>query len=637
MDPRERAFHNSHKPTWGPDGTLVYAAPPNSCGLTKRSMSTREKDGLLVVQKGGVVSEARDIRFAKFSNESSAEALQKQKALTTFELDGGIPRATITKHFKLGDFYDDANARDAAGVHEKHVWELAGILFDGIHVPAELSRVPDASNRLRKDSLSTFWRKLVETASSRDVVMAKSSEEKAIASLSGHNISDACSHLLNGKNFHLATLIALIGDSDTTRKDIREQLNEWQKSRVLSEISQPIRALYELLAGNVSVCAGVKAAPIEDRIESFIISQRFGFDWRQAFGLRLWYGILASEPLDKAVQQFSEDLEQEKEVSTPRAWYIEQGILPLWDDKSLESRKDLLWGLLKLYADRGTDLETVLRPENSQLSPLDFRLSWQLSRALTAFDKCSYGSDGEKADQLTLSFASQLTSEGNWLDATFVLLHLSSAAARAKSIQDHLSHHADRIGTEDSKTFTTLVQEYKIPVEWLWEAKALYMRSVQEDPQGEVQCLLSAGSYSEAHRTFSKEVAPRTVVERDWQTLRTLLLRFKGKERNIPEWYLGGELYTDYLCLLDMQKSGRHGKDDSQVLERILSSLPAMVAAGKSPSFMEVVAIKEISGVVAKLVIEMGRQGLVSICYGTCINTANYRRTTIYPKSSDFH
>lgn len=69
MDDAERAFHFTMKPSWGPNGTLVYAAPPESRPLSRSSRASRERNGLLVVQKGGIVSEARDVRFATFSNE----------------------------------------------------------------------------------------------------------------------------------------------------------------------------------------------------------------------------------------------------------------------------------------------------------------------------------------------------------------------------------------------------------------------------------------------------------------------------------------------------------------------------------------------------------------------------------------
>ena len=501
------------------------------------------------------------------------------------------------------------------------MWQLASVLFDEMTVPEELQQVSGVSEHLRKDKLSSFWQKLVDDACSKHIAMGRTSEEKAIAALSGHRISDACAHLLESRDFHLATLVALIGTKDSMKKDLREQLNEWQNSQMLSEFSQPIRTIYELLAGNVCVCDGSKGQP-EDRVDSFIISKRFGLDWRQAFGLRLWYGITSHESIEYAVENFAADLAQDKETSRPVAWYVEQKVPTLWHDKNLEDRDDLLWGLLKLYTFDDSDLEDILRPENSQLSPLDIRLSWQLSQALIANGAARYTEDDEdKADRTTLAFASQLTNEGSWLDAVFVLLHLSSDDVRAKSIQDHLAHHAGKIGTEDSQSFTTLTQNFKIPASWIWEAKALYMRCVEKTPRGEVECLIKGGSFNEAHRTFSREVAPTTVVELDYDSLRTLLGGFQGKENTIPEWHLGGEIYQDFLELLDSEKRG--WAVNHALLERLLSGLPAVVEESRHPGFMEKVAIETISGVVAKTVVALGKKGEVSSSMTAYLNIAD--------------
>ena len=547
--------------------------------------------------------------------------------MTNIDSSGRVPYASLSRPFSFTEFIDDRNTRDPAATHEKLVWQLASVLFDEIKVPAKLQQVPNILDRLRKDVFSEFWQKLVDNASIQRVAMARSHEEKAIAALSGHRIPDACGHLINGKDFHLATLVALIGGQESMKKDIQEQINEWEKSRVLSEFSQPIRALYEFLAGNVCVCKGVKG-PIEDRIDSFVISKRFGLDWRQAFGLRLWYGIATTDSLEHAVNSFAEDLSQDRETSKPQAWYVEQRIPTLWDDDELEIREDLLWGLLKLCAFEDADLEEVLSPENSQLSPLDMRLSWQLSRALTSAGVINYREDAEnKADQSTLSFASQLTNEGSWLDATFVLLHLSSSDARAKALQDHLAHHAGLIGEEDSQSFSTLTQTFSIPATWVWEAKALYMRSVENNPRREVECLIRAGSFDEAHRTFAKEVAPRTVIECDHDALRALLDGFHGKENMISEWHLGGEIYRDFLELLDSQKGVE--PVSYAVLERLLAGLPAVVEESRHPAFMETVAIETISGVVARAVTTRGKIGGVSFyycCGGLHTTNRSYRR-----------
>lgn len=60
------------KPSWGYDGTLVYAAPTNAKPFKRSSRRAREKtekNDLLSDKKIGVVSQSRDVRFAKFSDE----------------------------------------------------------------------------------------------------------------------------------------------------------------------------------------------------------------------------------------------------------------------------------------------------------------------------------------------------------------------------------------------------------------------------------------------------------------------------------------------------------------------------------------------------------------------------------------
>jgi nuclear pore complex protein Nup98-Nup96 len=71
MDEIERAFHESLKPSWDINGTLVYAAPGSRQLKSRGSRAARDRDDLLVVQKGKVVSEARDIMFARFAKEVS--------------------------------------------------------------------------------------------------------------------------------------------------------------------------------------------------------------------------------------------------------------------------------------------------------------------------------------------------------------------------------------------------------------------------------------------------------------------------------------------------------------------------------------------------------------------------------------
>ncbi|KAK7738554.1 hypothetical protein SLS53_006074 [Cytospora paraplurivora] len=609
MEPADRAFHDSLRPNWGPDGTLVLATAPKI--LSRSSKRALDKDGIMTMSKLNIVSENRDVRFAKFSNESSAKALKNQIALTRVNLVNHVPTVSLGPVDSLTALFHGQDLQSPANAHEKLVWDLASILFDHV-TDAEVAKVASSELRqARRHNLSKFWKNTVEEASNRAVGMARSFEDKAIASLSGHRVPDACKYLLDGKNFRLATLVSLIGTSDQLMQDMREQVKEWRDTNVLSEFTEPIRAIYELLGGNVCAVEGKKGA-MENRMESFIISQRFGMDWKQALGLRFWYTITSSDDIVEAIHSFEDDIKQDKEPR-PQPWFTEQGIDALWEDPDKDSREDLLWGLLKLYADKGVDLADVLRPENSQLSPLDFRLCWQLGQALVNTGKVSFGKAAdEKADAATVSFAAQLTNDGNWLEAVFVLLHLTKPVARTKAIQDHLARHARLIGGEQSDEFVALTQTFKIPATWVWQAKALHMRSVRNDPKAEVVYLLRAASYAEAHKTFTKRVAPQAIIERDYEGLWAILEQFVGSEKTIADWNLGGKIYRDFIELVRHVRKGPAADVPQQVIEGLMAGLPALhesVQVRQDADVLEVAAVADMANVVAQVVVELAKKG----------------------------
>lgn len=613
MDPNDRAFHDTLRPSWGPDGTLVLATTPKV--LSRSSKQVIEKDGIISMGRLNIVSENRDVRFAKFSNESSAKALNNQISLTRVKLVKEVPTVSLGPVASLTTFFHGQDLQSPSNAHEKMVWELASILFDQV-LDAKGARVsPSSLRQARRHNISKFWQRIVEEASNRDIGMAHTPEDKAIAALSGHRISEACKHLLDGKNFRLATLVSLIGTSDQLMQDMREQVKEWRDANVLSEFTDPLRAIYELLGGNVCAVDGKKGA-MENRMDSFVISEKFGMDWKQAFGLRLWYAITSDDDVVEAIHAFEEDLRQDKE-KPPKPWFVEQGIQTLWEDPDKDRREDLLWGLLKLYADKNIDLADLLRPENSQLSPLDFRLCWQLGQALTNTGKVDFGEDAnDKADASTLSFASQLTSEGDWLEAVFVLLHLTNPTARTKAVQDHLARHARLIGGEQSEEFVTLLQTFKIPATWIWQAKALYMRAVKKDPKSEVIYLLRAASYSEAHKTFTKRVAPLAIIERDYEGLWEMLSQFQGAESAISDWNFGGRIYRDFLELMRYTQQSAAAQIPQQVVKGLISGLPAMQeniqVRSDDSEVLEVAAVADMANVVAKVVMELAKKGEVS-------------------------
>ncbi|KAF4468920.1 hypothetical protein FALBO_4177 [Fusarium albosuccineum] len=592
MDNDEKTFHDAGRPTWGPDETLVF---PRSLIPDNGRRPIAQTSDLLSFQRSTIQTEKQELRLATFATESSKKYLSNQDQLTEIRLVDDVPSASL-KASSLKDVFHHQDMNDPASMQEKHVWDLASILFDNV----DIAKQPE--HLIRRTKLSQFWTDMVDQASSTTIGLAGSSEEKAVACLAGHRITEACKHLLDGKNFRLATLVPLIGTSDAAKKDMREQLKAWHDSKMLSEFSESIRTIYELLSGNACVCEGMKGVPVEDRLDSFVISKKFGLDWKQSFGLRLWYAIAQDDDLAAAVRGFKADVDQEREY-LPLPWYIDQGIKPLWDDVDSDRRQDLLWGLLQLYANDSSDLEAVLRPENSQLSPLDMRLTWQLGLALVATGKVSFGRDGvEKADASTIAYASQLTSAGEWLEAVFVLLHLSDSVARKMAIQEHLARHAGLVGDETSAAFGILTEKFQIPAPWIWEALALYMRSVKKDAYAEVQCLLRAGSFVEAHRVLVKEVAPLAIVERDYASLSALISQFEGRHAVISDWSLGGEIYNFFLRLIHHRARGE--LPPPVVLERLLAGLHAMDEDAGESEVLRYAAVSDMADETAKEILK---------------------------------
>ncbi|KAG5976791.1 hypothetical protein E4U55_007244 [Claviceps digitariae] len=598
VDEEEMAYHNACPPTWGPDETLVLT---RSLDATQFRRSLRDNSGILQFQRGGIQTERQDIRLAKISAESSKKFLHAQDKVTEIKLVNDIPMAVMHTDSLL-DIFHHQQMKAPANVHEKQVWELASILFD--RVPAVNSGEPE--HLVRKERLTRFWTELVEPASSTNIGLAGSSEEKAVASLAGHRVAEACKYLVDGKNFRLGTLVPLIGTSDAARKDMKNQLRAWHDSNMLSEFSEAIRAIYELLGGNVCVCEGRKNVPVEDRMDSFVISKKFGLDWRQSFGLRLWYGISQHDSAALAVVKFKDDINQDRE-NLPRPWYYEQGLRPVWNDAKEETRQDLLWGLLQLYADDKADLESILRPENSQLSPLDVRLSWQLGQALIWTGGVSFGQDGEeKADAMTIAYAAQLTAAGEWLEAVFVLLHLQNASSRAKAIQEHLCRHAGMIGPDTGPTFAALTEKFLIPAAWVWTALALYMRSVKHDASAEVHCLLRAGEFVEAHRVLVQQVAPQAVIERDYSTLSSLLSQFQGRVGLITEWTQGGEIYSQFLSL--MQHRGKGETAPPVLVEKLLAGLNVMNENVGEVEVVRYAAVSDMADETAREILKLAKK-----------------------------
>ncbi|MCJ1284392.1 Nuclear pore complex protein Nup98-Nup96 [Xylographa opegraphella] len=600
MTGMDRDFHESYKPSWGPHSRVLYALSGESSGMQRASSKS---NSLINHRNATIVSEGRDIRFSELtvSSDISPQKFADQRVRSEIVIEEGIPHAkALPLPFK------GIASTCASDSHERLVWDLASILFDnhdhdtGVAVDVPENERSKYEHRIQKDRMSLFWSRICQDKALAAVSAAPTAEERALAYLSMHRVTEACEALVEGKDFRLATLVAQIGCDSTMHEDMTAQIDAWRSLKQISEMTDPIRALYELLAGNTCVCHGHPGPP-ENKADTFVITQRFNLDWKRSFGLRLWYAIKEEDAIESAVKSYAADLGT-KESRTPIPWFIEEHSSLPWTDTRPETREDLLWGILKLYAESKdgtalTKLTNVVMPENASGNPIDSRLSFELYHALST--RLPDHVDLARADQLAWDYAVQLQAAGAWKWAIFAMLHISDSQQRQKALLDTLAHNAADIDEADAETLQLLTETFKIPEAWIWTAKALYARSVQQDHVKEVHFLLRAKCWNEAHKTLCREVAPQAVIEQSHNTLLSLLENFAGKDK-VAEWPVGGQVYEDYVRLV----RGAKGRERQAVIQRLLQALPDLVQdrPGKL-GFIEMVAVQEMSAVVGRAVV----------------------------------
>ncbi|KAE8145513.1 nuclear protein 96-domain-containing protein [Aspergillus avenaceus] len=598
------AFHHSFKPRWGPADSLL-------CAKNEMADANRKDDRW--EQKLSITSEGRDVVLLTLSKTpESNQMLDAQKRLSTINYTDGAPLARLAKtDFKE---FERASSSLVDSDHERTLWRLANILFnDDIEddisggVPHELR--PKLMHRIKKDRLTRLWEGIVREKHARTLGKANSHEEQAFHLLCSHRVEEACNVLISSQNFHLATLIAQIGRDPTSRADMAKQIEMWRQHNVFSEMTEPIRALYELLAGNALRSEGKSVGALEDRTSTFTFTERFELDWFQAFGLRLWYGITDDEPIEAAVSKFLDDLHTGNESAFPYPSHQ--------SSTGTGVQESALWVLLKVYsmtagAAKNVEFSSMefpaaLLPESMTGDKLSNRLSFQLHHLLAAAvgQHDNFQINVTQVDHLVWDYSGELSGSGRLDQALFVLLHLSQPADRERAVKEILARFAPQLpdpvtpqGTPDA-AWQYLTTDLLLPEGWIWVAKALYARDVG-DAAREVDCLIRGKHWNDAHATFCRIVGPAAVIERDYATLETLLSGFgESPERKVRGWTSGGGVYDDYLRLA----TAKSGRRDATRLNRLVNALIAMgdqVSQGSGVEGLEErVAFKEMSKAVA--------------------------------------
>jgi nuclear pore complex protein Nup98-Nup96 len=582
----DQPWRESFPVKWTPTGSLLYSRdgpiPSQREQAWKWRNSRLTVSGKRNIIESSLIGDGRtviDPSLIMFRDADLAQSYSNSEwgwHNAKITVTDGVPFAK-QKPMKFSAFCEQITERDrqqgqtAESKLELDIYELAHVLFDKYDDKfsrgLNLSQKSKFAERIRKDRLSEFWASLIQQRHSEQL-RSTPSEEHAIVLLSAHQIHDACYRLTELGSPRLSTMVAQLDTADDQfHSDMAEQLRAWRDQNIISEVSEPIRALYELLAGNTTISGGKSQGPLENRASTFSISERFNLDWTQAFGLCLWYGKTKNGNIEDAVRDFAEKLATKQESATPYPDGVNEG-----------EQQHPLWVLLQIFAAaKGSPEDAPSLPQSLAplASPFDNRIPFQLHHALTA-NIPTLPVDTHLANKLVIDLTFQLSASSFHLGAVFALMHISDPQVREYHIRDLLIRHAaslpqllDHKAAEIDKQWQILVERLKVPTAWLCKAKAIHHRSMHQNLY-ELRYLLLGKNWVEAHQCLVQRVAPRAVIEEDWDVIRAMVGQF-GKEikQHVSDWGTGAGMYEDFVELIASETThNKESRDEEKKQER---------------------------------------------------------------------
>ena len=535
--------------------------------------SAPQVSGGMVQSKLPIVGEHSDVRFAKLACppelvNATFAVLMEESATVLKGKDGELPSASTNPDMPFAALAQQVVSDSASGQQEAAIWQLCSTLFDHLETAVpDLHDFPEEhwdafASRLRLDALKAFWVKLVSADVDSALKRTKSAEEKAVLLLTRNDVSAACDVLVAAKNFRLASVVAQLPASAASRQVMQRQIEAWQKRKDWSEMSDAVRALYSIFAGNVCRVSGQSGAS-EDRASEFCVAERFAMTWRQSLGLRVYFG--GHGTLEEAIEAYCADREAGRETMEPAGPHGSGG-------------EDTLLTLCRLYASEAGDVDAshLCEPTTVSGSALNPRVAWQLSSLACAKGLVVLPKD--KLASITLDLAAALEASDKLVESAWVLLHLDGAE-RQRAMSGLLQRNAHALADVEEQ----LVQECRIPPPMISAARSLHAKAVG-DTHGQVQLLLRAGNLAEAHEVLCTTVGPQAVIERDHDAL-ALVGEFP---RQRPAgWEKGGQIYEAYLRLALMSQGQKQSEEGEKVVRALRRGLRGVEEAGMQGKTLE--------------------------------------------------
>ena len=587
MPSQDAQWHNNLKPSFANYGLIAYSVPG----------SAPHPSGELAQAIQGFVGERYDVRFSVLvpAADIHATSLDAQKVATAIDVSGGFPAARPPKNILFSELAAEVATDSNIVEREECIWKLCSILFDPLDVacadymegiPAD--KIDVFADRMRLDALAAFWSRLVAPYVQDGLKRARTTEEKIIHYFTKNDVDAASFDLMDAKDFKLATLVAQLPASDRSRAMMKDQIKAWRNRNDWSEMSDPVRALYTILAGEVSVVEGKIDTP-ENRVASFTISERFELSWQQSFALKLFYG--GHETIKDVIHDYEAAVKAGRETKKPAT---------VWANGKVTS--NVLFEILSLSTK--IKPKAVFDPLTVSGSAVNSRLAWQISSLLNKKNICTTAQ--EQLDQLSYDFAVELENAGDIVNSVWTLLHIVDAGVRQKAVLAALKRCGGIISTPGidvaNTTFQQLTQEIHVPAAYVWTAKALYANAGLHNPAVQTDWLLKAGDIDAAHEVLCTTLGPQAVIQQDYAVLSHVLSLFP---RRLPDgWQRGGQVYLDFVRLVHARSKQRLSPEDEGAIKRLRRGLAEMEEDSARQSQVERVAVIEMG----KVLDDVGRE-----------------------------
>ncbi|KAM4796247.1 LOW QUALITY PROTEIN: nuclear pore complex protein Nup98-Nup96-like [Rhinophrynus dorsalis] len=395
--------------------------------------------------------------------------------------------------------------------------------------------------------------------------------EAVFSYLTGGRISEACRLAQKSSDHRLAMLLSQLVGSQPVRDLITMQLVDWNKLQVDRYIQEERMRVYSLLSGtsvwhssdkSINVCAQL--------------------DWKRTLAVHLWYMLPPTASIAQALQMyetaFQEAEEGEPYACCPLPPYLEDSGIAMDEDSMAAPslQRDVCFHLLKLYSARHYDLNQLLDPSSVTPDPLDYRLSWHLWMVLQALNYTHLSEQSQGV--LHASYAAQLENVGLWEWAIFVLLHITDTTVRERSVRELLNRHCALLESPESLAKETfLIQSLRIPPQWIHEAKAI--RSKRDgDEHKEALYLFKAGHWNHCHKLVTRYLASDAIINENYRYLQSFLGDLSKPEhcKHIQDWDTAGQVYLDYISIIEMLNRIRQDECSGCELERLHTNVKSL-------------------------------------------------------------